>query len=164
MRASFRSAMAMCSLFVMLTAIAPGIGHAQQKEEYAGWGKTSEYNSHYDAAESDDFKGVVEDIVDVAPMPGMAPGVALVVKDQDDDVVTAHLGPKGFVKLDSISLKKGDKIKLKGVWAEINGKDIFMASKIKKGDNVELKVRRTKDGVPFWTMSPEELAKEKEEQ
>ncbi len=58
-------------------------------------------------------------------------------------------------------LKKNDRVKLKGVWAEINGKDVFMASKIKKDPNFEIiKVRLTKDGTPYWTMSAEQLAKE----
>ena len=35
------------------------------------------------------------------------------------------------------------------------------ASKVKKGDYFEYKVRRTKDGIPYWTMSPEERAKER---
>jgi C-terminal processing protease CtpA/Prc len=92
----------------------------------------------------------------------MAPGVGLKIRDQDKDMVTVHLGPKSFVKVDSIGLKKGDRVKVKGDWAQIEGKDVFMASKVKKGENVELKVRRTKDGMPFWAMSPEELAKEKD--
>ena len=46
-------------------------------------------------------------------------------------------------------------------WAEIDGKDVFMASKIKKGDFFDLKVRLTKNGKPFWTMDPEELARER---
>ena len=75
---------------------------------------------------------------------------------------TVQLGPKSFVKVDSIGLKKGDRVKIKGSWTQIGGKDVFIASKVKKGENVELKVRRTKDGMPFWAMSPEELAKEKE--
>jgi hypothetical protein len=56
-------------------------------------------------------------------------------------------------------LKKDERIKIKGVWAEIDGKDVFMASKIKKDPNFEIiKVRLTKDGTPFWTMTPEQLA------
>jgi hypothetical protein len=36
-----------------------------------------------------------------------------------------------------------------------------MASKIKKDPNTEIiKVRLTKDGTPFWTMTPEQLAME----
>ena len=52
-------------------------------------------------------------------------------------------------------------MKVKGVWAEIDGKEVFMASKVKRGDYYEYKVRLTKDGTPFWTMSPEELARER---
>jgi hypothetical protein len=35
-----------------------------------------------------------------------------------------------------------------------------MASKVKKGESFELKMRLTRDGTPFWTMTPEQLAKE----
>lgn len=139
-------------------------GYTEDKSGIAGWEKDSPYNGHYVVSEFDNFKGFVEEIVDITPMPGMAPGVGLVVRDQDGDKVNVQLGPKSFVKVDSIGLKKGDKVKVKGVWADIDGKEVFMASKVKRGENTELKVRRTKDGVPFWTMSPEELAKEKSEE
>ena len=150
-------------LMVFVLALGSGAtGMAQDKPDLAGWGKDSEYNKKYQTNEFDEFKGTVEEIIEIKPLPGMAPGVGLKVKDQDKDMVTVHIGPKSFVKVDSIGLKKGDRVKVKGAWAQIEGKDVFMASKVKKGENVELKVRRTKDGVPFWTMSPEELAKEKE--
>jgi hypothetical protein len=42
----------------------------------------------------------------------------------------------------------------------IDGQDIFMAAKIKQGENFVFKIRLTKDGTPFWSLSPEELAKE----
>ena len=111
----------------------------------------------------DQFKGTVEEIVEIVPLPGMAPGVGLKVKDQDGDMVNVQLGPKSFVKPDSIGLKKGDKVKVKGVWADIGDKEVFMASKVKKSEEVELKVRRTRDGTPYWTMTPEELAREKDD-
>lgn len=56
---------------------------------------------------------------------------------------------------------KGDRIKLRGAWAEIDGKDVFLVSKIKKEDDWQFKVRLTSDGTPFWTMTPEELDKER---
>lgn len=129
-----------------------------------GWERDSEYNKLYNVSEFDQFKGVVEEITVVTPLPGMAPGVGLKVRDQDGDAVNVDLGPKAFVDVDSIGLKKGDKVKVKGAWAEINGKEVFVASKVKKSEHVELKVRRTKDGVPFWALSPEELEKERQEQ
>ena len=139
-----------------------GLVMAQDKPDLAGWGKDSEYNKLYQASEFDEFKGTVEEIIEIKPLAGMAPGVGLKVKDQDKDMVTVHLGPKSFVKVDSIGLKKGDKVKVKGAWAQIEGKEVFMASKVKKGENIELKVRRTKDGMPYWAMTPEDLAKERE--
>ena len=139
-----------------------GVVMSQDQPDLAGWGKDSEYNKYYQASEFDEFKGTVDEVMEVKPLPGMAPGVGLKVKDQDGDMVTVQVGPKSFVKVDSIGLKKGDRVKVKGSWAQIGGKEIFIASKVKKGENVELKVRRTKDGMPFWLMSPEELAKEKE--
>jgi hypothetical protein len=155
------------SLFVLvlgLCALLSSSGYADDKADMAGWEKDSPYNANYVVSEFDNFKGVVEEIVDITPTPGMAAGIGLVVRDQDGDKVNVHVGPKSFVKVDSIGLKKGDKVKIKGVWADIDGQEVFIASKIKKGEDVELKVRRTKDGVPYWTMSPEDLAKEKGEE
>jgi hypothetical protein len=136
---------------------------AQEKSDLTGWEKDSAYSKFYNVSEFDDFKGVVEEVIDITPLPGMAPGVGLKVKDQDKEMVEVHLGPKSFVKVDGLAVKKGDKVKIKGVWAAISGKDVFLASKVKKGEDIEIKMRRTKDGVPFWTLSPEELAKEKQE-
>ncbi len=145
-----------------LVLVEVGAVISQDQPDLAGWGKDSEYNKFYRSSEFDEFKGTVDEIVEIKPLPGMAPGIGLKVKDQDGDMVAVHIGPKAFVKVDSIGLKKGDRVKVKGAWAQIGGKEIFVASKVKKGENVELKVRRTKDGTPYWTMSPEELAKEKE--
>ena len=51
---------------------------------------------------------------------------------EGSDVFEVHLCPTWYRKPSEIRLKKNARIKLKGVWAEINGKDVFMASKIKK--------------------------------
>jgi hypothetical protein len=79
-------------------------------------------------------------------------------------VIEAHVCPEWFCSIKDIGLKKGDRVKIRGCWAEINGKDIFMVSKIKKGDYFQYKVRLTKNGKPFWSMSPEELAYERANQ
>jgi hypothetical protein len=136
---------------------------AQEKPDSTGWEKDAAYNKLYNVSELDDFKGVVDEVVVVTPMPGMAPGVGLRVVDQDKEMVEVHLGPKSFVKVDGLGLRKGDRVKVKGVWATLDGKDVFLASKVKKGDDFEIKMRRTKDGTPFWTLTPEELSKEKQE-
>ena len=147
--------------FVLLTF---GVSPAEQKPGMGGWEKGSKYNRFYDPAEMDSFKGWVKKVREIIPLPGMSPGVAIEIcesKDLRSESISVHLFPTWFAEPKSIGLKRGDRVKVKGVWAEINGKDVFLASKIKKGDYFEIKVRLTKDGTPFWTMSPEELAKER---
>jgi hypothetical protein len=160
LRNLFRQLVVSLSLAGILGLVGSVGALAGEQRTYAGWEKHGAYDKHYNVKELDQFKGTVEDVVEITPMPGMAPGVALMIRDEGKDLVTVQLGPKDFVDLKSIALKKGDKVKVKGSWAEIEGRDIFMASKIKKGETVEVKLRRTKDGTPFWTLSPEELAQE----
>jgi len=144
------------AVLLLLTAVTVQAGSM----DITGWEEGSAYNKLYQPSELDKLKGVVQKIIEVVPIKGMVPGLGLIVKDGDGDKVVVHIGPKSFLG-DSIGVKRGEKIKIKGAWAEIDDKDVFMASKIKKGDFFELKVRLTKNGKPFWTMSPEELAKER---
>jgi hypothetical protein len=156
----FRVTLVILSLVGAQILAATASAAAGEQRNFPGWEKGGVYDKHYNVSEFDQFKGTVEDIVEVTPLPGMAPGVGLSVRDEGKELVKVHLGPKDFVDFKSTGLKKGDKVKVKGVWAEIGGQDVFMASKVKKGENVEVKFRRTKDGTPFWTLTPEELAKE----
>jgi hypothetical protein len=135
--------------------------HASEQKDMKGWGLDSPYNRLYDPSELDKFKAVVVDIKEVVPMPGMSAGVALLVRESEAETIVVHVCPSWYMDKQDIGIKKGDKVKIRGVWVEIDGEDIVIASKIKKGDYFELKVRLTKSGKPFWTMSPEELNKEK---
>jgi hypothetical protein len=135
--------------------------YAQKKPEMDGWAKNSAYNKLYVPSERDKFKAFVVGYKEIVPLPGMSPGVALIVRDPEDEIIPVHLGPKWFIDPDSIRIKKGDKVTVKGVWAEINGEDFVIASKVSIGDFYEFKVRLTSDGTPFWTMTPEELARER---
>jgi hypothetical protein len=131
--------------------------------EMGGWERGSPYNKLYNAVELDSFRGEVVKILEVVPMAGMLPAVVLQVKESEGETVDVHVCPSWYIEPGSVGLKRGDKVKIRGVWAEVDGHDVFMASKIKKGDYFVLKVRLTKDGTPFWTMSPEQLAKEKQD-
>jgi len=145
-------------------ALGYGIASAEQKRDMGGWEKGSAYNEFYDYSETDSFKGWIVKVKEVVPMPGMAPGIAVEVsetKDLNSEPIVVHLCPSWFVNAKSIGVKRGERVKVKGVWAEIDGEDIFMASKIKKGDYFEFKCRLTKDGTPLWTMSQEQLENER---
>ncbi len=126
-----------------------------------GWEKGGAYDRLYNPQELDKIKGTVVKIQEVTPLEGMSPGVALTVEDKDGTKALVHLGPRWFIDPKTMGIQVGDTVKITGCWADIKGQEVFMASKVKKGDQFEFKVRLTKDGTPFWTMSPEELAKER---
>lgn len=143
-----------------LTLTIPGDIMGEEKRDMGGWEIDGAYNKLYDPAEFESFKGVVVKIKEMAPMEGMSPGVILWIRERrDEEVYRVDLCPVWFANSHETGIRRGEKVHVKGVFTEINGEDVFMASKIKKGD-WEFKVRLTKDGTPFWTMSPEQLAKE----
>ena len=144
-----------------LSALPRNMGLATEKRDMGGWEKSGKYDRYYNVGEMDEFKGKVQKVKTVVPLPGMSPGVALEVGIGESEVALVHVCPVWFADINKIGIKKGDKVKIRGAWAEIDGKEVFMASKLKKGDRFEFKVRLTKDGTPFWTMNPEELARER---
>ncbi len=145
---------AMALLFTLPLSIA-----AEPPADMQGWEIDSPYNQLYDARELDSFKGYVRKIYTLVPMPGMAPATALLVAESEEDLNVVHVCPEWFAGPGDIGVRRGDRVKVKGVWAEIDGEFVFMASKVKKGDYFDFKVRVTKDGTPFWTLTPEEQEK-----
>jgi hypothetical protein len=143
------------SLFAFLSIGISGVA-AEEQLHMKGWGVEDDYNRHYDVTKFEKFKARVLRIKVVTPMPGMAPGVAMDVQD-NGKIIEVQICPTWFARPDEIGIRKGDRVSIRGVRANINNKDVFMASKLKKEDYFELKVRFTKDGRPFWTMTPEAL-------
>lgn len=149
------------TLLAVLLLSAQALAGAKVNPNCKGWEHGGEYDKLFDPKEADILKGRVTKIEEIVPFPGMAPGLALQVEDKKDKgLETVHLGPKDFVDLGLIGLKEGDQVKVVGAWAEMDGQDVMLATKVKKDENIQLKVRRTKDGFPFWDMPPEERARE----
>lgn len=146
---------------LVLLLAAPGLTSAD--DSLKGWEAGSAYDQLYDPSDWDKLKGVCLDFEEVVPMPGMAEGIAMVMRSRDDEIVNVHLGPKAYIARKSVGVRKGDEIKVKGVWVVIDDKDVFIASKVKKGEYFEFKMRRTRDGKPYWSMTPAELAAQTEE-
>jgi len=149
-------------ILLILLSLVIGFSWAQaeEKRDMQGWGIDDPYNKLYDVREFEKIRAYVVRVKEVIPMPGMSPATALDVRE-GAYIHEIHLCPTWYRKPSEIRLKKNERIKIKGVWAEINGKDIFMASKVKKDPDTDIiKVRLTKDGTPFWTMTPQQLAKE----
>jgi hypothetical protein len=146
------------SAMLCLCLSAPMALAAEGAQAIEGWEKGAPYHRLYNPDKYTSFRGTVKEIMDVAPMQGMAPGTGLLVRTVKGKEIAVHLGPKSFVDVSVIGLKVGDKVKLMGAFASIGEKQFFIASKVKKGEFVQVKLRRTSDGVPFWVMSTAELA------
>jgi hypothetical protein len=128
--------------------------------DMTGWEVDSEYNGLYNPKERDSIKGTIVKLVKITPLPGMARGTGFVLDEGGGDTVLVHVCPQSFASERETGLKRGDWVKIKGAWADIGDETVFIAAKIKKDNDYSFKVRLTSDGTPFWTMSPEQLAKE----
>jgi len=160
MQIKLRRFLVLATLVLISVTLGFGYALAEDNPDMQGWEIDSPYNKLYDVREYEKIRAWVVRVKEVVPMPGMSPATALDVRE-GDDVFEVHLCPTWYRKPSDIRLKKNARIKLKGAWAEINGKDVFMASKVKQDPDFEIiKVRLTKDGTPFWTMNSEQLAME----
>ena len=148
------------ALLIFAASLMLGTVCVAEEKRMKGWEIDSPYNSHYDVKEYEKFRAWVVGFKEESPMKGMSPATIMIVKD-GEDLIDVHICPTWFAKPKDVGVKKGDRVKIKGAWAEIEDEDIFMMSKVKKGDFFEFKVRLTSNGKPFWTMSKEELAWER---
>ncbi len=148
-----------CLIVCTLVISFSGNLFAGEKKDMKGWGIDDPYNQFYNAGEVEKLKVVVLEVKEVVPLDGMSPGVALIVQEDGEDSLLVHLCPVWYKTAGRIGIKKGDKIKLRGCFAEINDEEVFMAAKLKKKGK-SFKVRLSSDGTPFWTLSPAQLQKE----
>ncbi len=149
-------------IFLVCVFIISGVYSIQagDSKDMGGWGMNDPYNKLYNAADVERIKVVVTEVKEVIPIPGMSPGVALVVREGNEgEEIIVHLCPVWYKKASQIGIRKGDKIDLRGYFAEINGEEVIMAAKIKRKGK-SFKVRLSSDGTPFWTLSPAALQKE----
>ena len=150
-------------IFLLVSFSAPlSVAHASD-DGFKGWEKGSQYNSIFNNKEKDQLKGVIVRFIKITPLDGMAQGTALLLDEGDGEKITVHLCPQKYATARETGLRKGSKVKIKGTWAIIDDEDVFLAAKVKQGENYEFKVRLSSDGTAFWTLSPEELAKEIEQ-
>lgn len=149
-----------CCMFTAIILCLSLVAKAGEKAAHVGWEESSPYNEYYNYKEKDSLKGEIVQFKEVTPLPGMDPGTAFILEEGDEKILV-HLCPVAYSTASETGIRTGVKTKVNGCWAVIDGQDVFMAAKVKQGDSFEFKVRLTKDGKPFWSMSPEELAKEK---
>jgi hypothetical protein len=154
-----QSSLLHCCLVIIMILCLFSAAESSEQSGYQGWEVDSPYNGYYNYKERDSLKGKILQFKEVTPLPGMAPGTAFILEEGDEKILV-HLCPVAYRSSDETGIRKGIKTKVKGCWALIDGQDVFIAAKVKQGDDFEFKVRLTQDGRPFWSLSPEELARE----
>lgn len=156
-----QKSLAYCLLAMLVLAItAVAVPTLAADKGLKGWEEGSDYNSLYNSKELDRIKGEVIKFTEITPLKGMADGTALYLDEGDGEPILVHLCPVTYANSKETGIRRGMKAKIRGSWTVIDGKDVFLASKVKQGDHFSFKVRLTSDGTPFWTMGPEQLAKE----
>lgn len=146
---------------LMISLQLNGTSYGAEEKDITGWEQGSAFDRLYRPDQYTKVKGTLVEIIDVVPMKGMATGVGMVILLHNGEKMTAYLAPKWFVKFLTYGFKNGDRVKVKGCWAEIKGKKVFLASKVRNGEYFEMKFRRTRDGTPYWTLTPGEMTREK---
>ena len=103
-----------CLMMCTLVISFPESLFAGDKKDMGGWGIDDQYNQFYNAGEVEKLKVIVLEIKEIVPLPGMSPGVALIVQEDGEDSFLVHLCPVWYKTAARIGIRKGDKIKLRG--------------------------------------------------
>jgi hypothetical protein len=105
-------------------------------------------NRIYDINTFTETKGKVLKILEIIPSKGVSGGIHIVLNTGSEDL-SVHLGPKWYLDKQSVQLKTGDKIEVKGSKVIIDGTEAIIAREIIKDGNI-LKLRDT-NGIPYWS-------------
>ncbi len=105
-------------------------------------------NRIYDVNTFTEIKGEASKVVEIVRSKGMSGGIHVILNTGKESL-SVHLGPKWYLDKQSVQLKIGDKIEVKGSKVIIDGTQAIIAREIIKDGNT-LKLRDT-NGKPFWS-------------
>lgn len=101
----------------------------------------------YDTKTETTLTGVVQAVKEV-PGPGRSTGTHLIVKG-DSETLTVHVGPSWYLKKNSYSFSKGDRVEVTGSKVKYQGKEVVIARQIKKDGHTW--TLRNEQGLPLWS-------------
>ena len=113
-----------------------------------GWGPGTAYGRMYNPQTVETITGEVVSVDKITPNKGMAYGVHLTVKT-DQEMISVHLGPGWYIDNQDVQIAPHDKIEVKGSLITFAGKPAIIAAEVKKGD--EVLVLRDARGFPVWS-------------
>jgi sporulation protein YlmC with PRC-barrel domain len=114
-----------------------------------GWGVDTSYGRLYDPAKEQTISGQVVSIETSAPMPGMAPGMQMLVQTDDGKSTRVQVGPAWYLERQDLDVKENTKVQVTGARAEVEGQPVLMAREVQfDGQLVTL---RDAQGMPMWS-------------
>ncbi len=134
-------------LCLLLSAIAWGQGR-KGPQEADRWEPAGQYARMFDPKNLETFSGEVTAVDQLKPGYGMSDRVWLGLKT-DKHVILVILGPTWFHKTRDFKIDPGDRLEVKGSMITGMEEPLFIATEVKKGDQV-LKLRDD-SGYPVWS-------------
>src|SRR5215471_282795 len=93
-------------------------------EPRGGWGVDTPYGRLYDPAKEQSISGQVVSIETSAPMPGMAPGMQMLVQTEDGKSTRVQVGPAWYLERQDLDMKENTHVQVTGARAEIEGQPV----------------------------------------
>ena len=140
--------LALCALLFMATESLAQRGPGMMWRGSGGWGPGTPYNKMYDPKTVESITGEVTSVSQIIPNKGMASGVHMNVKT-DNETISVHLGPSWYLENQDVKIQAKDKVEVKGSRIMFAGKPVIIAEEVKKGDEI-LKLRDD-SGFPLWS-------------
>jgi hypothetical protein len=129
-------------------AVAQPANGPRGRGQGAGWGQGSAYDRLYDPKTVETVSGEITGVEKFAPVRGMSQGVHITLKTDQGASLSVHLGPELYVNQQTVALRKGDKVQVRGSRVTFQGKPAIIAAEVTKGG--ETLHLRDANGVPAW--------------
>jgi hypothetical protein len=114
-----------------------------------GWGVDTPYGRLYDPAKEQTISGSVVSIETSAPMPGMAPGMQMLVQTDDGKSTRVQVGPAWYLERQDLDIKENTRVQVTGARAEIESQPVLLAREVQfDGQIITL---RDAQGMPMWS-------------
>ena len=114
-----------------------------------GWGMDTPYGRLYDPAKEQTISGQVVSIETSAPMPGMSPGMQMLVQTDDGKSTRVQVGPVWYLERQDLDMKENTHVQVTGARAEMDGQPVLMAREVQLDGQVL--TLRDAQGMPMWS-------------
>ena len=112
-----------------------------------GWGPHGKWGRHWDPTTVVTLSGSVVSITKITPYSGMSQGVHVELRTEKE-TISVHLGPSWFLDNQELTLKKGDRVSVRGSRVTFSGTPALIAAEIHRGSDTLL--LRDESGYPLW--------------